>query len=87
MNMNKTFGERLREEREKLGLTVEEIAKACGTSSSFVTLIENGQRLPSKKTLPKIATALQIKITVVLNWYLEDISQKIKQGIEIPAEK
>ena len=67
MATHKSFGKRLREERQKLGLTVETLAKACGTSRSYITLIENDRRLPGKKVLPKIALALQIKTTVALN--------------------
>lgn len=78
--MNKLFGEHLREERKKQGLTVQVIAKACGISRSYVTLIENGRRVPGKKILPKIAVALHLKIAVVSNWYLEDIGQKIQKN-------
>lgn len=78
----KLFGEQLRQERKKQGLTVAMIAKACGTSRSYITLIENGRRLPGKKILPKLADVLQIKTVVVLNWYLEDIRQKIQKGLE-----
>lgn len=55
------------------------IAKACGISRSYITLIENGRRNPGKKILIKIAVVLQIKKAVVINWYLEDISQKIQK--------
>lgn len=77
------FGEQLRTARKKQGLTAEMIAKACGTSRSYITLIENGDRLPGKKILPKIATALHLKITVVLNWYLQTISHKIQKELEV----
>ena len=77
--MHQTFGKYLRIERKKQGLTVEKVAKACGTSRSYITLIENGKRLPGKKILPKIADSLGLKITIVLNWYLEDISQQIQK--------
>lgn len=76
--MPKLFGEHLRKERDKQGLTAEVVAKACGTSRSYITLIESGKRLPGKKLLPKIAVALGIKTSMVLNWYLEDISQKLR---------
>ncbi len=79
--MHKLFGEQLREERKKQRFTVQVVAEACGTSRSYITLIENGKRLPGKKLLPKIAAALNIKTTVVLNWYLEDISQKIQKDL------
>jgi transcriptional regulator with XRE-family HTH domain len=76
------FGEQLLAERKKQGISVQTLAKACGTSRSYLTLIENGKRLPGRKILPKIASALGMNITVVLNWYLEDIRQKIHKDIE-----
>jgi transcriptional regulator with XRE-family HTH domain len=79
MPIYKSFGEQLRKERKKQGLTVQVIAKACETSRSYITLIENDKRLPGKKILPKIALALQLKTAVVVDWYLEDIRQKIQK--------
>lgn len=76
--MNKLFGEQLREGRKDLGLTVQMIAEKCGVSRSYITLIENGQRLPGKKVLPKIAPALGLENSTVLNWYLEDIREKLR---------
>lgn len=76
--MHKLFGEQLREERKKQGLTIQMVAEACGTSRSYITLIENGRRLPGKKILPKIAGALHIETVVVLNWYLEDLREKLQ---------
>lgn len=83
MSTDIPFGQLLRKERKKQGLTVQMVAEICGTSRSYITLIENGHRMPGKKVLPKIAAALQIKTVVVLNWYLEDIGQKMKKGLEI----
>lgn len=81
--MTKLFGENLKEERKRQNLTVQLLANECGISRSFITLIENGRRLPGKKVIPKIANALNIKTSVVLNWYLEDIGQKIKNSLEL----
>lgn len=78
---HKHFGEHLREARKNQGLTVQTIADVCGTSRSYITLIESGKRLPGKKILPKIAVALQIKTTVVLNWYLGDVSHKMRKAL------
>ncbi len=83
MSPHKLFGEQLRQERKKQGLTVQKVADTCGTSRSYITLIENGRRLPGKKILPKIAEALQIKPEVVLGWYLAEISHKMHKGLEI----
>jgi transcriptional regulator with XRE-family HTH domain len=77
------FGEKLRAARKKKKLSTQNLADACGVARSYITLIENGKRLPGKKVLPKIAIALQVKITVVLNWYLEDISKKMQQELDV----
>ena len=74
----KSFGRYLFEERKKQGLTVQMIANTCGTSRSYITLIENSRRFPGKKILSKIAGALQLKTTTVLNWYLEDLRQRLQ---------
>jgi transcriptional regulator with XRE-family HTH domain len=73
-----TFGKRLYLERKKYNLSAEMMAKTCGISRSYITLIENGKRLPGKKIIPKIAQALKLKTNVVINWYLEDIREKFQ---------
>lgn len=73
------FGRRLKAERKKQGLKVQAIAEACNISRSYLTLIENGKRLPGKKILPKIASALGINTADVLNWYLEDIRTSLEK--------
>ena len=80
--MSKLFGKQLQKERKRQGLTAEKVAKACGISRSHVTLIESGKRLPGKKNIHKIALALHIDTGVVLNWYLECISQKIQKNLK-----
>lgn len=79
--MDTSFGTRLRKERKKHSLSTQNIAKMCGVSRSFITLIENNKRLPGKKLLPKIATALNLETKIVLNWYLEDISRKMEKDL------
>ncbi|OHA17352.1 MAG: hypothetical protein A3C79_03490 [Candidatus Taylorbacteria bacterium RIFCSPHIGHO2_02_FULL_45_28] len=79
--MSKLFGEQLKNERLKKGFTAEEVAKACGIARSYITLIETGRRLPGKKHIVKIASALQLKTGIVLNWYLEDVGQKIRKEV------
>lgn len=82
MARRKSFGEQLRKERQKQRLTAEKVAKASGISRSFMTLIENNKRLPSRKKIPKIAATLKIKTGTVLNWYLEDMSRKIHNDLK-----
>lgn len=72
------FGDNLYTARKKCDLSAKELAKACGISRSYVTLIENGKRLPSKKIIPKIAEALNLKTNVVINWYLEELREQLQ---------
>ena len=81
--MRKSFGKQIREERRKQGTTAMALAKVCGVSRSYITLIENSKRLPGRKKIPKIAAALHLKTGTVLNWYLEDLSQKIQKDIDL----
>ncbi len=72
-----TFAKRFLEARKKKHFTSQEVADLCGLSRSYITLIENGKRMPGKTHIPKIAVALGIKTNVVINWYLEDLREKL----------
>lgn len=72
------FGEKLLIERKKRNLSAEELAGVCGISRSYITLMENGKRLPGRKIIPKIAEALNLKTNIVVNWYLEDVREKLQ---------
>lgn len=54
-----SLGIKLRRERESLGLTQEELAKAVGLSSEFISLLEIGKRSPSLDSLRSIAHYLK----------------------------
>lgn len=76
------FGKRLHSKRKKLKLTTSMLAKKCGVSRSYITLMENDKRLPSAKVLSRIASALNLKTNILLNWYLEDIRDKMQKGLK-----
>lgn len=54
------FGPRLKELREKAGLTQEGLARAAGLSSSFVSKIEQRSPDPSWTTVQALARALGV---------------------------
>jgi len=81
--MHKLFGEQLRAQRKKQRLSAEVFAKTCGVSRSYIILIEGGKRTPGKKILPQIANALGLTVTEVLNWYLEDVSEKLRRSLNL----
>ena len=73
-----SFGERIRAERKKSNLTALTLAEKCDVARSYITLIEVGRRLPGKAIIPKLALALNVKTNVVVNWYLEDLREKLQ---------
>jgi transcriptional regulator with XRE-family HTH domain len=72
------FGEKLYKERKKNKLSAEALSEKCRISRSYITLIETGRRMPGKKIIPRLATALKVKTNVVINWYLEDLREKLQ---------
>ena len=52
------FGERIRERRKELGLSLEELAARTGLTASFLSLIERNINNPSLDSLYRIAEAL-----------------------------
>lgn len=56
---------KLMAERDKKGISVEELSKLSGVPKDVITKIEDGSEIPSLKTVGKLAIALGLKITVV----------------------
>lgn len=52
-----SFGSYLKQKREDSQLTMKEVAERLGFSSSYISQIENGTRVPSPKQLPVLANA------------------------------
>jgi len=52
-----SFGSYLKQKRESGQLTMKEVAERLGFSSSYISQIENGTRVPSSKQLPVLAEA------------------------------
>lgn len=53
---------RIRAERERAGLTREQLAEALDLAPSFLAYLESGQRKPSLETIVKLAERLKIPI-------------------------
>ena len=56
------FGKRVKELRNSLGITQEELAERAELSKDYIGLIERGLRSPSLQTIQKIATSLKVSI-------------------------
>jgi transcriptional regulator with XRE-family HTH domain len=58
--MQKTFGEFLREQREKKNISLRETARLAKVSPAFLSDVEWGRRFPADPVLKKLATVLSI---------------------------
>jgi len=58
--LNKKLGERLKEIRQKKGLSQGDIARTLGVHRSYISGIERGVRNPTVKNVEKIAAALGV---------------------------
>ena len=61
INMN--IGKAIKQLRWENYLSQRELAEKCGINNSTLSLIENGIREPSSKSLKKIAEALRLEVS------------------------
>ena len=59
----RAFGLRVREERERLGLTQRALADRAAMNSTYVSQIENGHRNTTLEVMVEIATALGVPLS------------------------
>lgn len=56
------FGKKVREERDKLGLSQEELAARAGVHRTYIGMIERAEKNITLENIEKIAKALKIRI-------------------------
>jgi transcriptional regulator with XRE-family HTH domain len=59
----KGFGQKVRQERMKVGISQEELGFRTGLDRTYISGIERGARNPSLKNIGKIAKALKIPLS------------------------
>lgn len=88
------IGKRIQKYRTKAGYTQEQLAEALDCSSSFITAMERGIRLPSITSLIALAEVLDVSADVILgvkrksceNPQLNYLDEEIS-GLTIEAQK
>jgi len=60
---SQVFGERIRELRQKRGLTQVELSERSGFPQGRISEIERGGRMPTLNTMIRLALALDCKVT------------------------
>lgn len=56
------FGDKVREERHKLGLSQEELASRAGLHRTYIGMIERAEKNITLENIEKIASALKITL-------------------------
>ncbi len=82
----RTIGRRLRDERYRLGLTLQGVADSSGLSLGMVSKIENAQTSPSLRTLARLGQALEMPLAEFFRGFeiARDLSLvRNGQGIEV----
>jgi transcriptional regulator with XRE-family HTH domain len=84
--LEETIGREVKGFREKLGITISELAKAADMSAGMLSKIENGATSPSLASLQALSKALQVPVTSLFRGFEEirDASfVKAGQGLTI----
>lgn len=61
------FGQRLRELRQKRGVTQEQLSIATGMTEGYISNMERGLKVPSLTTILRIAVALKCKPSALVS--------------------
>jgi transcriptional regulator with XRE-family HTH domain len=61
------FGHRLRELRQKRGLTQQAVADLAGMSLTYISNLEHGLKVPSLTTIVRLAVALEYRVKDLLS--------------------
>ena len=78
----KALGCNIKQERHKQKLTQEQLAESAGISAAFLSLIENGHKVPSLETVCQIASCLGTPIESLFQDNYKSQS-KVEAQIEI----
>lgn len=65
-SLKELFGQRLREQRIKHGLTLEQLAEKSELSSNYIGMVERGLKEPGLATIVKLLNALNISADTLL---------------------
>lgn len=81
--MRRIIGNKIKQYRQALNLSGEELAKRSHTSQTTISDIERGERSPTVETLMNIADALGVDIRTLLPDHEDQIPPDVYQLIEL----
>lgn len=63
----KIISKRIKKRRNELGMTQEDLAEKVGVSRVYIGYVEQGRNTPSLEILEKIAKALKVKLSELVD--------------------
>jgi transcriptional regulator with XRE-family HTH domain len=84
--ITRTIGERVHEQRARLGLSLHEVGRRAGLSAAMVSKIEKAQTSPSLRTLARVSQALEVPVTALFRGLEEERDAsyvRAGEGIEL----
>ena len=76
MDLPKRLGNRIRELRNRAGITQSQLAERVDISPEFMSRLERGLKAPSLDTAEKIATALGISLSELFDFGEVQVGEK-----------
>ena len=68
------FGKALRQRRKEIGLSQEKLAEICELDRTYISMLERGIHQPSLTIFLRLAHALEISPSSLLEGLLKDVS-------------
>lgn len=78
------LGEKIKERRDMIGISQEELASRVGTHATCVSQWENGQRIPGGEKIPKIAESLHCPIDALFGWRDHEDQTVVRISLDDP---
>lgn len=79
------FGERLKEERKKIGISQKDFGRKIGVAESTISLYESNKRSPDKEILKKISFVLGVSVDYLLGEDTPYLTSKESKYVRIPV--
>ena len=83
MTLKENFGTRIKELRESVLMTQEELAERLGIHRNTLARIENGKHFVTDKTLEKMTTVLGVEYCDLFKFNNSEVKQDIKKALKI----
>lgn len=80
MDPGLAFGKVLRAVRREVGLTQEQLAHSAEIDRTFVSLIERGERQPTVRVIFRLAEALRVTPSRLIELTEEQVRTEVREG-------